>query len=273
MRSCCLAVLVALLSLAASVKGAPAPAPAAKGKPMAVSVLDRLRGQLDGPDDPSALQATKELGNSGSPNAAKPLIATLTTGTTPARAQAALAALGRLNAPRAVDVLVLYAGHRNNELRTQACKALVGLNDKRATTTLLDRLGDAAPEVRAAAAEGLAARHERQATPRLFLLVKRNDPGAAAPLGLLATPDLIPQLAELQGGIDDAVLASALGEYLKRDDVADKLRVEVVKTIGKISGAAATTALIEYTAAVPAKEDRPSRREAQKVIDERGNAR
>jgi len=66
-RSCCLAVLVALLSLAASVKGAPAPAPAAKGKPMAVSVLDRLRGQLDGPDDPPALQAAKELGDSGSP--------------------------------------------------------------------------------------------------------------------------------------------------------------------------------------------------------------
>jgi HEAT repeat protein len=270
-RSCCLAVLVGFLSVAASAGGAPAPA--AKGKPLAVSVLDKLRGQLDGQDDPPALQAAKELGDSGSPNAAEPLIATLAAGTTPARAQAALAALGRLNAPRSVDVLVLYAGHRNNELRTQACKALAGLNDKRATTTLLDRLGDAAPEVRAAAAEGLAARHERQATPRLFLLVKRNDPGAAAPLGSLATPDLIPQLAELQGGIDDAVLATALGEYLKRDDVSDKLRVEVVKTIGKISGAAATTALIEYTATVSPREDRPSRREAQKVIDERGNGR
>ena len=269
MRSCCLAVLVASLSLAASAKGAPA----AKGKVLATVVLEKLRGQLDGADDPPALQAAKELGDSGAPNAAEVLIATLAAGTTPARAQAALDALGRLNAPRSLDVLVLYAGHRNNELRARACKALTGIGDRRATAMLLDRLGDAAPEVRAAAAGGLAARHERQAVARLFLLVKRNDAGAAGPLGALASPDLIPQLAELQGGIDDEVLATALGEYIKRDDVADKLRVEVVKTIGKIGGAAATTALIEYTAAVPAREDRPSKREAQKVIDERGSTR
>jgi len=105
---------------------------------------------------------------------------------------------------------------------------------------------------------------------RLLALVKHNDAGAAGPLGALATPDLIPQLAELQGGIDDAVLATALGEYIKRDDVADKLRLEVVRTIGKLSGAVATTALVEYIAAVPSKDDRPSRREAQKLLDERG---
>ncbi len=69
------------------------------------------------------------------------------------------------------------------------------------------------------------------------------------------------------------MLATALGEYIKRDDVADKMRVDVVRTIGGLQGAGATTALIEYIAVVPAKDDRPSRREAQKLVDERGGAR
>ena len=54
------------------------------------------------------------------------------------------------------------------------------------------------------------------------------------------------------------------------EDVADGLRVDVVRTIGHLSGAAATTALVEYIASVPAKDDRPSKKEAQKLIDEKG---
>ena len=174
---------------------------------------------------------------------------------------------------KVLDVLILYAGHRNAELRVHAVKALGAVADRRVTPVLVERLGDSDPKVRTAAAEALAARHDKQATARLLALVKRNDAGAAGPLGALATPDLIPQLAELQGGIDDGVLATALGEYIKRDDVADKLRLEVVRTIGKLSGAGATTALVEYLAVVPPRDDRPSKREAQKLLDERGGGR
>ena len=102
---------------------------------------------------------------------------------------------------------------------------------------------------------------------------KRNDAGAAPALGLLATPDLVPQLAELQGSVDDNVVASALGEYIKRDDVRDEQRVDIVRTIGHLSGAAATTALVEYLATVPAKDERPSKKEAQKLIDDKGSAK
>ena len=133
------------------------------------------------------------------------------------------------------------------------------------------RLGDAAPDVRATAGDALAARHEPKATPRLLALVKRSDAGAAGPLALLATPDLVPHIAELAGSVDDGVLATTLGEYVKRADVPDKLRVDVLRTIGDLSGAAATTALVEYIASVPAKDDRPSKKEAQKLLDERGS--
>jgi hypothetical protein len=127
--------------------------------------------------------------------------------------------------------------------------------------------------VRAAAGEALAARHERTATPRLFALVKRGDAGAASPLAALATADLIPQIAELAGTVDDGVVAATLGDYAQRGDVPDRLRLDVVRTIAKLAGAEATTALVEYIASVPAKDDRPSKREAQKLLDEREAAK
>jgi HEAT repeat protein len=266
------------------------PAKAAKGKRAAADTggdkkalpaarLDGLRDALAGEDDAAAIAAAGELGGSGAGNAAEPLAEMLAAGAAPRRAEAALDALaklgaaGVLTAPRAFEVLDLYAGHRAPEQRQRAVKALGTIKDPRVTTTLLARLGDAAPGVRAAAGEALAARRDRVATPRLFALVKKGDPGAAGPLAALATPDLIPQIAELTGSVDDGVLATALGEYAQRGDVPDGLRIEVIRTIAKLAGAAATTALVEYVASVPAKDDRPSKREAQKLLDERETVR
>ena len=42
----------------------------------------------------------------------------------------------------------------------------------------------------------------------------------------------------------------------------------MLKTIGGLSGAVATTALVDYIASVPAKEDRASKKEAQKLLDQ-----
>jgi HEAT repeat protein len=253
-------------------------APAAGKKPLPAARLDAAREALAGDDDAAAVAAAGSLGASGAGNAAEPLAEMLAAGASPSRAEAALDALaklggaGALTAPRAFEVLDLYAGHRAPEIRQRAVKALGTVKDPRVTATLLARLGDAAPGVRAAAGEALAARRERAATPRLFALVKRGDAGAAGPLAALATPDLIPQVAELSGTVDDGVLASVMGDYLQRADVPDGLRIDVVRTIARMGGAAATTALVEYIASIPAKDNRPSKREAQRLLDEQAGA-
>jgi HEAT repeat protein len=235
--------------------------------------LEKVRVILFGDDDAAASEAAKALGQSGATNAKDPLVELLSVGASPARAQIALDALGELADPATIDVLTLYAGNHGPDVRRRAVKALGAIKDEAAAPPLMDALGDQAPDVRAAAADALAARKDTKAAPRLLALVKRNDAGAAPALGLLATPELVPQLAELQGAVDDNVVAAALGEYVKRDDVPDPLRVDVVRTIGRLSGAAATTALVEYLASVPAKEDRPSKREAQKLVDEKGSSK
>jgi len=243
--------------------------------------LDAVRALLLGDDDAASLEAATALGASGAANAADPLVELLAGGASAPRSAAALDALAKLGdggaltsspatANATFEVLDLYSGNRTPDLRQRAVKALGTMRDARAVPTLIDRLGDAAPNVRATAGEALAARHELKAAPRLLALVKKSDPGAAGPLALLATPDLVPHIAELAGSVDDGVLATTLGEYAKRPDVPDKLRVDVLRTVANLPGAAATTALIEYIAAVPAKDDRPSKKQAQKLLDERG---
>jgi HEAT repeat protein len=254
-------------------KKAPAEATKKAAPVLPAEKLAKVREILLGDDDTGAVDAAKALGQSSASNAFEPLVDLLSVGGPPPRIEAAVEALGALADARAIDVLETYAGHHSPDVRRRAVKALAAIKDPGVVPALLTALGDAAPDVRAAAADALAARKELKAGPRLLALVKRNDAGAAPALGLLATPELVPQLAELQGTVDDNVVASALGEYIKRDDVADGLRVDVVHTIGRLSGAAATTALVEYLASVPAKDDRPSKKEAQKVVDEKGTAK
>jgi hypothetical protein len=251
---------------------------AAAGTPvLPADRLEALRLALVGADDAAAIEAAATLGASGAPGAAEPLCELLAAGAVPARLQAVLDALGKLGDAHllradqtTIEALALYSGHRAPDLRRRAIKALGTVNDARATTALLDRLGDAASDVRAAAAEALAARHETKAAPRMFALLAMGDAGVAGPLAALATPDMVPRIAELNGTIDDGVIADALGDYVKRPDVPEKLRIDVLRTIGGLSGAVATTALVDYIASVPAKEDRASKKEAQKLLDQRG---
>jgi HEAT repeat protein len=238
--------------------------------PLAAATLTELRGQLSGKDENLAVAAARKLGDSGARNAVEPLTELLAMGTTPTIAVEALKALGKLHAPKAIQVLTLYAGNRNEPVRKAAVEALGGLPDGRVTGVLIERLGDSAAEIRAVAAAALAARHEERAAGRLFKLVAKNDAGAAAPLGTLIAVNDVPRLAELRGRIDDAVLATALGEFLKRPDVADRLRIDVVRTLARIPGAPATTALVEYLASIPEKDSRASKDETQKIVDARG---
>jgi HEAT repeat protein len=232
--------------------------------------LDKLRNVLAGTDQTAVIAATKALGDSSAANASVPLVEMLAVGAAPAGTLAAIDALRRLRDPSSIEVLVLYAGNRGPDIRRHAVEALGAFPDARVVPTLLERLGDAAPDVRGAAAEALATRGDKSSAPRLLALLKRNDPGAAAPLGTVAPVSLLPEIAELQGSIDDANLATALGELLKRQDVAEPVRIDIIKTLGRVPGAAATTALIEYVGTLASNDGRPSKAEAQKLIDERG---
>lgn len=232
--------------------------------------LDKLRELLADADQVAVVSAAKALADSNASNAASPLIEVLVAGARPPAAIAVIDALKKLKDPTSIEILGLYAGNRSADIRRHAVRALGAFPDPRVVPILIERLGDDAPDVRGSAAEALAARGEKNAAPRMLALLKRNDAGAAAPLGAVAPVAMLPTIAELQGSIDDANLATALGELLKRQDVAEPVRIDIIKTLSRVNGAASTTALVEYVGSLPNNDTRSSKNEAQKVIDERG---
>jgi HEAT repeat protein len=249
------------------------PAEARPGRPPSATEIEALGHLLGGEDEATAVEAAKKLGAFASrgkvPAAVDVLVEALTVGTWPVVATEVLVALGPHKDPRALPALVLYAGNRGTEVRLAAVKALGAIADERAASTLHERLGDQHADVRAAAAAALAERRDARVVERLFALVAKNDAGAAAPLGLLAPLAMVSRVAELRGTIDDGNLATTLGEFLKRPDANDRLRLDLVRTVAKLPGAEATAALIDYLASVPAGEERPSKQEAELLVEKR----
>ena len=226
---------------------------------------DPQKADLMSDDVGKATAAAQKL---GAAKRADVLLEVIAMGAPPKIDAAILDALIVCKTDRALDTFLRYADNRNADLRKRALRGLAESSDKRAAARLLEALGDVDSGVRAEAARHVAKRHDKGADEQLLKLLKRGDAGAAQPLGSIATPEMVRRLSEMMGQVSDALLAQTLGETLKRGDVADPLRVEIVRTLSKVPGADSTTALVEYVASV--KGDRPSKNEAQKVVDQRG---
>ena len=194
--------------------------------PAGAAVRRRRRGGAGG---------GRGAGRVGRGNAADPLVELLAAGASAPRAAAALDALaklgdgGALTRAAAFEVLDLYTGNRTPDLRQRAVKALGAIRDARAVPTLIARLGDAAPNVRATAGEALAARRETEGGAAPVRAGQERRPGRGRPAGGAGDAGLVPHIAELAGSVDDGVLATTLGEYVKRRDVPNKLRVDVAE--------------------------------------------
>lgn len=270
------------------------PDPAADALAPLVADLRRVGSPAD---EQAAVAAAAKLGTLTSPAATDALLQELSTGLTPKVATAALDALIAQKPATAetqlLPVLSLYARHRNAELRRRAVTILAALPDTTNTSSvvplLLSALGDANSDVRQVAAQSLGARHEKSAEPALIKLLLRKDPAAPAALGQVGGPDTARALSEMIGNVPDRMILETLGELLKRPDFGpEQVRVQVVKTIGKMPGSQTLDILSDYVkatapgaaqgAAKPAAKagkdagkdaPRPSRIEAQKIIEQR----
>ena len=254
------AVLVAAAPAAAQKGGKGKKAAAAKVKVDVAAEQARLAGT----DADQAIAAAAALGASPEPAAHDALADALATGLAPEVAIAALAALGKRPAKGDAALLRFYARHRDVDVRAAA---LVPTAD---ATILIGGLRDEHPKVRAAAARAIAeGKHRAAAEPLLALLAKGDEPAAAA-LAAIADVELARVIGEQLGQVPDALLAAALGGILLRKDFGpDTARVEVVRALGKVAGAEATTALADYVEATPENPPRASRREAEAMVEAR----
>lgn len=280
------------------------PAPAAED-----SLLLELRAK--GLKDEQAIAVVQKLGALDTPRSTEILLGELSLGLTPKVSGAVLDVLAARRSAESLPLLSVYARHRNPELRKRAVSALAALvlppkapevkegsaagakpaADKarkpavppapsltpaqQATVVplLIAALSDANADVRGVAAEALGARREKAAEPALIKLLLRKDSVAPAALGQIGGAETARSLAEMIGNVPDRLLGETLGMLLLRADFGpDPLRLEVVKTLGKLSGSQPIDLLNDYvqaTAKDKADKARPSRVEAQKIIEQR----
>jgi HEAT repeat protein len=238
--------------------------------PAGAAELDSLKAQLTDTDDTKASDAAQKLGASNDPKALDAVLDALAVGAPPHVQAALLGALTGKKDARSVEVLKHYTRNRNPELRKKAVVALAELPGDRGVPALIAALSDPVEDVRASAAGALGKRKERGAVEPLMKLFEHKDAAAATALAQLGTPELAHRLAEMIGRVPDSLLCTALGEMLKRPDFGpDPIRVEVVKTLSKVPGVDSTSVLVEYIAGTEKDKMRPSRVEAQKIVDQR----
>jgi HEAT repeat protein len=232
--------------------------------------VDKLKADLHGDNVDRAVAAASALGSLKDSQALDALMGALQLGAPPRLTVALLEAVELQKSPKAVDLLRHFATNRRQEIRAAALKALGAIEEGKVSSVLIRAIGDSSPMVRALAARLLGERKERKAERALFKMLRRGDKSAAVPLGTIGGVETAKQLAELINDLPDAHIAATLGTMLRRSDFGpDPLRTEVVKTLGKIPGADATAALVEYIASVPQKEVRLSKITAEKMLEGR----
>ena len=235
--------------------------------------LATLRAELRDADASKAQEAANKIAEDTSPQSLDVIIDELSLGAPPKVQAELLSGLAKRKDARAFDTLAHFATNRNTLLRKKAVVAIGELTDMKSQPLLIAAMSDTVEEVRAAAAHALEARkdHSPQVEDALVKLLSHKDGAAVDALGALGGPGTARRLGELIGNIPDGLLANTFSEMLHRTDFGpDPLRLEVVTAIGRLTGPESTSALKEYVESTKDDKKRPSRLEAQKIIELRG---
>ncbi len=264
-------VLSFACACASVASGAPAPkAPKVTKADRAKAEVDALALALSGADEEAAAKAADALGDLGDPTAHEALLDGLAFGLRTPVAIEAMLALAKHPAPPDVASLKRYAGHHNPSVRGTAIAALAKYPDPAAHAVVVLGLHDPAGVVRNAAADAASKGRMREAIEPLLALLARGEDSAARALAAMADADLVRKIGDQLGKVPDPSLALCLGLVLRRPDFGpDTERVEVVRAIAKITDQAAVNALTDYIDATPKNPPRPSRSEAEKVVEAR----
>ena len=261
-------LIVIALALAVPAAAVAQPKPKKKAAPARVSpeVAEAAKA-LAGADLDAAGKAAGALGRDKSQAGLDALLDALALGLHPQVAIAALDGLAARKKAAALDTLVAYREHRNPKVRASAIGALAALDDRRVDKHILAALHDGDVKVRAAAAGAVAQRKLRGGVEALLQLLVKGDEASAPALAALADPELARKVAETIGKAPDPLVSRCLGAMLARPDFKpDGARVELVRALGRIEAEEALEQLKLYVASVPKNPPRPSRKEAEQLI-------
>ncbi len=182
--------------------------------------------------DKSQVEAgIQSLGLIGKPEVVAPLADRIRRGLPPELIETAILTLMTLGEPSAGPVLYDLAAHRRPEVRLRAIEAIAALKPAGAEAELVSALSDSDERVRTAAAIGLGEIGARGAFETLFHALDRGNMAASQAIGKVVEPAQATRLLKYLGKIPFYSLGPALGEVIRRADVAEDAKLAVIAAL------------------------------------------
>jgi HEAT repeat protein len=251
-------IVLALLAAAPAVSaaqprpgrpGRPArPAAGADGDALAPTLADlaTIVPKLESARQDEVREAIDLLTVIDRPEVVAPLSQLLRSGQPDAITDRALEALGALGQASSVDVLVEFTHHRREAARRRAYQALAAIRDPRIPRLLEQGLRDSDRSVRGAAALALGQIGARDSVDTLFIAFDRGVIEAAIAIGKLGDKAAVQKFSESVGRRPLSVMLSGFEQFVRRRDLEDEVKLEIVQRLGEVSGPLVKTFLREY---------------------------
>jgi hypothetical protein len=152
----------------------------------------------------------------------------------------ALESLGAWGTAQAGGVLSQYSSHRRPGARARAFTALgrVAGSDRALRELVANGLRDSVPEVRGASARALEVLRASEATPLLLRALGRGVPEAAVTLGAIGDAGSLEGYNAYLRQQPLDVMLSGYDRYLKRTDLNERLKLDIVARLEDVSGPA-----------------------------------
>jgi len=242
--------LLAAASSAGAQRRPPRPPAAPAGEAVAVAPtladLPTIVPKLESANADEVREAIDLLTVMDRPEAVPPLAALLRSGQPDAITDRTLEALGALAQASAIDVLVEFTHHRREGARRRAYQSLAAIQDPRVARLLEQGLRDSDRNVRGTAALALGDIGARASVDTLFIAFDRGVIEAAIAIGKLGDRAAVNKFSESIGRRPLSVMLSGFEQFVRRRDVLDEVKLEIVQRLGEVSGPLVKSFLREY---------------------------
>ena len=195
-------------------------------------IVPRLRSE--NPDE--VREAIDLLSVIDSREVVAPLADLLRSGQPDAITDRALEALRGLAHPSSIDVLTEFTRHRRSGARRRAYQALAAIEDRRVAPLLEQGLRDSDRGVRGAVALALGTIGARSSVDVLFRAFDRGVVEAAVAIGKLGDGATVERFSQHLGQQPLSVMLSGYEQYLRRTDIDEETKVQIVNRLGEVSG-------------------------------------
>lgn len=231
-------------------RGHPPTSETTSGEPTApaptLEDLGTIVPRLSSSSTDEVLEAIDQLSVIDDAAVVSPIVTMLRAGQPDAVTERGLEALRGLAQPSSLDCLAEFTHHRRPAVRRRAYAAIAAIHDARVRALLEQGLRDSDRQVRGECADQLGRIGATASLDLLFRAFERGVVEAAAAIGRLGDDDSVERFDEHLGHAPLSVMLSGYEQYLRRTDIDEDTKVDIVGRLGEVSGRTVREFLGQY---------------------------